>query len=250
VRERLKAPARRLLRRAGLTLFRERPPGDLANPLPVELAAHRLLTRALLERLRIDCVVDVGAHRGEFAGGLRNGGYRGAIVSFEPVAASFAALEARAAGDPAWDTRRLALGAAPGRARMRVARETNFSSFLAPTRFSVDLFGGSEVEREEEVEVARLDAALAGLDAERVLLKTDTQGSDLEVIAGAGPLLDRVVALQVELSLRPLYEGATGWRDALGELDALGFRPAHLTTVARDAGLGIVELDCLLVRTP
>src|SRR5690349_24798731 len=38
----------------------------------------------------------------------------------------------------------------------------------------------------EEVEVARLDAVASG---ERILLKTDTQGYDLEVIAGASGLL-------------------------------------------------------------
>jgi len=241
---------RRLLRRLGYIVVRDRPPGDLADPMFVETVAHRHLLRAVLDRLAVDCVIDVGAHHGEFAGSLRANGYAGDIVSFEPVAASFAQLQARAGVDPRWQTHRRALGREPGRARMHVARGTNFSSFLAPTRFSVEWFGTSAVEREEEVEVARLDALPELAGAQRPLLKIDTQGFDLEVLAGAEGLLDRIVALQVELSVRPLYEGAVAWRDALARLDELGFRPAHLAAVTRDDGLGIVELDCLLVRTP
>jgi FkbM family methyltransferase len=250
--DRIKAPARRLLQRRGYTVFRDRPPRDLANPLPVEQAAHRLLMRTVLERRGVNCVIDVGAHHGGYAGQLREAGYDGEIVSIEPVAASFEVLTARAEGDPRWRVHRLALGSADGRARLQVARESNFSSFLRPTRFSLEWFGGSAVEREEEVEVRRLDAVFDSLVAHvpepRVLLKTDTQGWDLEVVEGARGCLDRVAALQVELSLRAIYEGAADWLQALGDLRELGFRPAHLTTVGRDGALGVVELDCLLVR--
>jgi FkbM family methyltransferase len=251
--ERLKAPARRLLRQRGYTVFRDRPPRDLANPLPVELAAHRLLLRAVLERREVNCVIDVGAHTGGFASELREAGYAGEIVSVEPIAESFEALSARTREDPRWRAHRLALGSAEGRARMHVARQSNFTSLLRPTPFSVEWFGGSAVEREEEVEVQRLDAVFASLVAHvprppRVLLKTDTHCWDLEVIEGAGGCLDRVVAIQVELSLRALYEGSVDWLEALATLRKLGFRPAHLTSVGRDAGLGVVELDCLLIR--
>jgi FkbM family methyltransferase len=252
--DRMKAPARRLLRRRGYTVFRDRPPRDLANPLAVELAAHRLLLRAVLESRGVNCVIDVGAHRGGYGSQLREAGYRGEIVSIEPIAASFEALSARAKGDPSWHVRRLALGSEDGRARLQVTRESNFTSFLRPTPFSLDWFGGSAVEREEEVEVRRLDAVFDALAAHvpepRVLLKTDTQGWDLEVIEGARGCLERVAALQIELSVRGVYEGAVGWLDALTTLRELGFRPAHLTTVGRDGALGVVELDCLLVREP
>jgi FkbM family methyltransferase len=138
VTERLKAPARRLLRRRGFTVFRDRPPRDLANPLPVELAAHRLLLRAVLERREVNCVIDVGAHTGGFASELREAGYGGEIVSVEPIAESFEALSARTREDPRWRAHRLALGRAEGRARMHVARQSNFTSFLRPTPFSVE----------------------------------------------------------------------------------------------------------------
>src|SRR5438046_9585223 len=56
----------------------------------------------LFSVLGINCVLDVGAHRGEYGLELRRSGYRGFIISFEPVTENFVALERRAAGDPRW----------------------------------------------------------------------------------------------------------------------------------------------------
>lgn len=247
----MKAWLQRALKARGYSIYRD-VPRDLANPLGVELAAHAALLRAVVERAGVNLVLDVGAHRGGYRDLLRAAGYAGEIVSFEPVSASFAALEARAADDPAWRVHRLALGREPGTATLNVARESNFTSFLEPNDFSVARFGGSAVDHHEEVEVARLDAVFGAVTAHvaepRVLLKTDTQGWDLEVIEGAAGVLDRVVALQAELSVRPIYEDSTSWLDVLGRLGELGFRPAQLTSVGRDDALGLLELDCLLVR--
>jgi hypothetical protein len=108
------------------------------------------------------------------------------------------------------------------------------------------------VEREEEVNVQRLDAIFDRITVHvsdpRVLLKTDTHAWDLEVIHGARSCLNRPVALQVELSVRAVYEGQVGLLQALASLQNYGFRPAHLTTVTRDESLRIVELDCLAIR--
>jgi hypothetical protein len=48
-----------------------------------------------LSRLKVNCVIDVGAHFGEFGNYLRVLGYRGRIVSFEPVSKSFSVLAQR-----------------------------------------------------------------------------------------------------------------------------------------------------------
>ena len=247
----MKRLVQRLLKQRGYSIYRD-VPRDLANPLGVELAAHSALLRAILQRVDVNLVLDVGAHRGGYRDLLRMSGYGGEIVSFEPVAASVAALRDRAADDPAWRVHHLALGREPGTATLNVARESNFTSFLQPNAFSVERFGGSAVDRQETVEVARLDAVFGELTAHvaspRVLLKTDTQGWDLEVIEGAAGVLEHVVALQAELSVRPIYEDSTSWLDVLGRLAELGFRPAQLTSVGRDDALGLLELDCLLVR--
>src|SRR5215471_13906702 len=66
--------------------------------------------RQMLTHLGISVVFDVGAHVGQYATRLRNIGYRGRIVSFEPQAAAFAELSEKAMLDPQWEVIRLALG--------------------------------------------------------------------------------------------------------------------------------------------
>jgi hypothetical protein len=82
----------------------------------------------------------------------------------------------------------------------------------------------------------------------RILLKTDTQGCDLEVIEGARGCVQHVVALQAELSVRPTYEGQPSRLTALAALEREGFTPVHLAPVTRDASTGVVAFDYLGIR--
>src|SRR2546430_1727331 len=67
-------------------------------------AMHFLQRRlTLMKKSGIDLVIDVGANQGQFARTMRDQlGYRGRIVSFEPLTHAFAALLRTAAGDPSW----------------------------------------------------------------------------------------------------------------------------------------------------
>jgi FkbM family methyltransferase len=239
----LKEQVRKAATRVGCRL------GNL--PTLESLAAH-LLT--VFDRLQINCVLDVGAHVGQYGRFLRNIGYHGHIVSFEPILANFTRLEQRCRADAKWTPRHLALGDRDGVLPINVAQVTQFSSFLSPNRYSLERFGGfSEVVRVEPVEMTRLegifDACTAALGEARVFLKLDTQGYDLKILEGAGSCLNRVLALQSELSLKPIYEGMTGYTAALSSLSRMGFDVTGMFPVLRDEQMRIVELDTVLVRS-
>ena len=51
----------------------------------------------------INLVIDVGAHRGTYGNELRNDGYRGRIVSFEPLAGPFNELRKKVEKDSLWE---------------------------------------------------------------------------------------------------------------------------------------------------
>jgi hypothetical protein len=52
----------------------------------------------LFSHLEINCVLDVGAHHGEFGSFLRDIGYSGNIISFEPVQENYLQLVRRCSG--------------------------------------------------------------------------------------------------------------------------------------------------------
>ena len=75
---------------------------------------------------------------------------------------------------------------------------------------------------------ARLDAVFADFARpdDRVLLKSDTQGYDRQVLDGAAGVLNRIHAIQLELSIVPVYVGEPSYRAMLDPLAGLGFAPA------------------------
>jgi len=208
----------------------------------------------LLLKLGIDCLLDVGANRGQYGAMLRKAGYRGRIVSFEPVKASFDILKARAAKDPNWRVCHYALGAKAGTKTIHVSRSSVMASFLDATDYSHHQFPeGMPVVREEKVQIRTLDQVFAeatgGLKAPRVFLKMDTQGYDLQVFAGAKHSLPEVRGLQTEISIQAIYKGMPDYLESLAVYTKAGFVMSGLYPVSRDRQtLALIELDCVMRR--
>lgn len=198
----------------------------------------------------IDCVLDVGGNRGQFASSIRHFGYRGSIVSFEPVPEAYAQLVSRAADDHRWEARQLALGDENGRRPFNVTISNSVSSFLTPTADYAGNYAGGAIERTLEVEVARLDSLFTKVTrpGQRVFLKIDTQGHDLKVLEGAIGSLDKIVGLQIELSVMPIYDDMTEYIVALARIRELGFIPTGMFPVVRDEMLRVYEFDGVFVH--
>jgi FkbM family methyltransferase len=152
----------------------------------------------LLLKLSIDCVFDVGANRGQFGDRLRDMGYKGNIVSFEPVRASFKVLEKRAAARPPWKTFNYALGFKNGLVNIGVIAK-------------------------EAVEVRRLDAifdeCMSGIHSRRLYLKLGNRGFELEALQGAAGVLDKFLGAESE----PIYKGIPTSLESLKEFRNKGF---------------------------
>jgi FkbM family methyltransferase len=206
--------------------------------------------RRLIDVHRIDLVLDVGAHHGEFATSMRTDvGYRGDIVSFEPAAAALEVVRARAAADSRWEVRGVALGDRTGSADLfHYALDSSMSSLRRPTRLGLDDWQLQDASA-ETVTTARLDELPLRLDERQgVFLKVDTQGHDLAVLAGAECVLRHIAVLQMEVSVRALYEGTPLLVETLAEVTRMGFALSGFFQVAQDAKLRAVELDLVAVR--
>ena len=165
----------------------------------------------LLDRLRMTLVIDIGANEGQFAADLRDAGYRGRIVSVEPLSAAHAALARAAANDSQWTIAdRCAVGATPGKATLHVAGNSVSSSLREMTAAHLDAAVHSKYVGTEEVRVvtlADLIAQYGGSSDASVFVKLDVQGHERDVLDGAGDCLDAVGGIQLELSLVELYAG-------------------------------------------
>lgn len=197
-----------------------------------------------------DLVVDVGGNDGGFAVALRRAGYRGRILSFEPIAEVAEVLKARAAADGRWDVRVHALGARETTLTLNVASNPVYSSFNAMSAAGRAFDDAAAPTEQREVPVRTLDAALSDFAAERIFLKIDTQGFERQVLEGARATLDRCVGLLLELPAEQLYEGVWTFAEAATFVEGLGFRPAQIRPVSfrtRD-GTAAVEFDCVFRR--
>jgi FkbM family methyltransferase len=192
----LQRTVKRVLRRNGLDVVRYSP------------SSHPLARRArLIATYRINVVLDVGANIGQYGRQLRELGYRGRLISFEPLVAAFAQLKNTARSDGSWTTMNMALGDKEGTCAINVSGNSQSSSFCEMLKVHEDTAPGSRVIGTEIVRVTTLDCLIDQLCSrdDRILLKIDAQGYEKHVLDGAERALRRIDTLQMEMSLVPLY---------------------------------------------
>lgn len=178
----------------------------------------------------VDLVLDVGAADGGHARQLRQFGYTGRIVSFEPLSEPFAALAEQADRDPLWTARNHALGDEAGEAVINVASNSTSSSLLPMLPAHRDAEPRVGYVGTETIRVERLDDVAGELvrPGDGVFLKLDTQGFERQVLAGGPEVLAGCVGLQLEMSFVPLYEGGMLVDEAIATAYSAGF---HLTVI-------------------
>ncbi|CAK0775075.1 FkbM family methyltransferase [Gammaproteobacteria bacterium] len=211
----------------------------------LEVMREWMSLKRLIDDLGINCVIDVGANRGQFARGVRKIGFRGLILSFEPSRCDFEQLATAFGTDRLWRGFKMALGDENGDAVLNVIPSLSvMNSLLTP-------ISTRQIETEIVV-VRRLDEVLReelnDLSGYRFLLKMDTQGFDIKCFRGSIGCHDKIFALQSEISMRHLYEGMTSYLDALALYESAGFKLVLLTVVSRTSAQLIQEMNCQMRR--
>lgn len=123
----------------------------------LELRPRRPNLVQFLESRKIDVFLDVGANTGQTGLQLREQGYRGRIVSFEPVKDVFERLKRVADRDGNWEAQNFALGSASAPMLIKISESTIYSSMLDQTPEAQRYDRSAKIQREENVEVRRLD---------------------------------------------------------------------------------------------
>lgn len=207
---------------------------------------------AVLQHLHTDLIFDVGANQGQYGSDLREYGYGGRIVSFEPLTSAHALLIRRAAADAAWKIHpRSAIGDSEGEVTMNIAGNNVSSSVLPMLAQHANAAPHSRYVGSETAALTRLDTVAPAYTAgaESIFLKIDTQGFEAAVLSGATQLLRGCRAVQLEMSLTPLYEGQELWQYFLHELTGLGFELWTVLPGFVEASTGrTLQMDAIFVR--
>lgn len=206
-------------RKMGIAISYYPPPGSFARQL-----------RDFLLQMEINVVLDVGAFIGDYPIELREAGYRGRIISFEPVPASYDRLYARMRHDSLWCGQPFGLSDDNREAIINTYARGDFNSLLNLRKdpelaYSLD----PSLRNRIPIQLRRMDTVLPQLIEEiqspRVFVKMDTQGHDVNVIRGATGVLDKIVGLQSELPAVQIYDGMLSMSSALEYYASCGFLP-------------------------
>ncbi len=169
-----------------------------------------------LNDLRINLLFDIGANEGQYGLQMRSLGYEGLIVSFEPLSNAYVKLKNRCATDPKWEAVNCAIGNSDGTSEINISRNSWSSSLLEMLPAHVQTAPESAYIGTEKIGVRSIDSLIDDYyrPDNRLFLKIDTQGFGMKVIQGAEQSLERILAIQLEMSLVPLYRD----EPLLGEL--------------------------------
>lgn len=226
---------RRTLRRLGFDLHRY-PRNDGLGRLLSLLSSHSQYS-----------FVDVGASVGQFGTELRSRGFKGPIISIEPVRSSFESLAKRSLRDRMWEVHQFALGDVCGEATIHISsNNAESSSLLEIEDLHVEAFPGSRTIGHEHVAVRTLDSLFNDQSIHSHLaLKLDVQGFEQQVLEGARELFrnGRILAVQVEVSLVSLYTGAASQRGIQEWLESRGFELVYIRPGFSDPDWKLLQVD-------
>lgn len=173
-----------------------------------------------------DVIFDVGANVGQFGKEVRALGYLGQIVSFEPLSNAFTVLKKTSDLDKLWKVNHFALGSCNETMEINISQHSASSSLLKFDDNYISENKNLTVVSTEKIEVKKIDDIFTDYihtESNNVLLKLDTQGFEKAVLEGALRSLDKIQGIQIETSLKELYQGETLFVDMLVYLQELGF---------------------------
>lgn len=180
----------------------------------------------MLKHHNVSVVLDVGANVGQFALAIRNAGYDGRLVSFEPLQKAHTELLQASSVDPEWDIApRVAIGSEVGEVEMNVACNSFSSSAMEMLPDLVKAVPDSARVSVERAPMMPLDIASRKFVSEQdvTFIKVDTQGYEGQVLDGATEVLNQAIGLHVELSLIPLYDGQPLFEEIVERIRDAGF---------------------------
>ena len=164
--------------------------------------------KIISDHLDLELFFDVGANIGQYVKQIRKQGYKNQVVSFEPLSIEHNQLQLIASKDENWQIfDRCAIGNVSGPAIVNISKNSFSSSISGILQSHVEAAPDSIYIGSESVDVYRLSDVYKSNfgQYQRIGLKIDVQGFEMEVLRGAREIFDLIHFIQVELSTVPVY---------------------------------------------
>ena len=204
--------------------------------------------KAAFKALDFDCVLDVGANKGQFALFATARFPKARIFSFEPLPRAAAKFDLVFRQNSRVKMMRAAVSRERGTLTMHVTEHDDSSSALPVGTAQRKIFNTREIEQCEVPCGPLADFVADGELGSRNLLKIDVQGLELEVLRGAAPLLGRFAAIYCELSFVELYVGQALADEIVDFLAGHGYRRAGTYNTILCSKGNPVQADVLFLR--
>ena len=200
----------------------------------------------VFKRQGINMLLDVGANTGQYAMSMFKLGYKGTIISFEPLKDAYDILKANQAKYSNWRVyQRAAIGDYCGETMINISENSCSSSILPISETHSKVVPAAKYVGKLETPIFTLDFILSDIVAstDKICLKIDTQGFEDKVLSGAVESLKNITLIQLELSIIQLYDGSKTIEWMLPYLKELGFEGSIYLGLARHSFATKLKLD-------
>jgi FkbM family methyltransferase len=228
----------RMLTKAGVELIRH----------PAPNMKRRL---RLFKHYGINTLLDVGANKGDYVSDLRKNGFNGNAISFEPLSDTYQFLCKRAKMDTKWETVNIALGNKDEESVINISGNIHSSSILKMLPDHLKSSPESAYVGKEKIQIKKLDSIFGTYCQPKdiVFMKIDTQGFEMQVLEGAKNSLNCITGIQIEMSIKPLYEGAVLFGDIINHLNREGYVLMGIENGFSDPLSGqLLQMDGIFIR--
>lgn len=205
-----------------------------------------------IEVTNVSQVLDIGANIGQFGLDIRRHGFKGPIISFEPVKETFDALVKTVKKYEPWDALNIGLGSNESVQKINVSGNDGLSSSLLKMgNIHATNFPKSVTVSSQNVSISTLDnqIRILGIDPRNVLLKLDVQGFEAEVLNGAAKSLSKIPLCFLEVSIVPLYDGEITLLPILNLLSESGHEVVDIFRGLKSKHGQLLQLDILTKLT-
>lgn len=206
----------------------------------------------ILKHLKIKLIFDVGANTGQFGLQLYSNGYKGKMVSFEPLPDAHKKLQSVASITEGWTVYpRCCLGNKEENVDFNISENSVSSSVLAMLQSHINAAPNSKFIGTIHTPMYKLDniAKKYELTKFKYFIKIDTQGFEWEVLNGSTETLSNASGCLCELSLTPLYEDQHLWMEIINWFEVKGFTLWAIQNGFINKSTGrTLQIDAIFIR--